>query len=274
MHGGPLGFLWVRRGYSTVAVHQLPKLATRVRFPRPSPAPRRSSGRQAWWAKGVPHTAGVRPTRLSKGTRYDIVMRLLFVVALALTLSGCETVPQSTQFRASVQPAALLPTLEGSTHHVRHGETLWRIARSYGLDVDTLAAANRLPDTTRLDVGQELFIPLPPDTQQFLWPVRGELGRTGSAVEIAAPAGSLVRASRSGRVAVATHRLSGWGKAVILDHLDGHLTVYAGLDQLLTSPGAHLRQGVPLGSLSSRALHFEIRYGTAPKDTLALLPSE
>jgi len=167
-----------------------------------------------------------------------------------------------------------LPTLLGSTHQVRPGETLWRIARSYGLEVATLAAANRLADTRHLDVGQKLFIPLPKETQQFLWPIRGTLGPSGSGVDIAAPPGSLVRASRSGRVAVATHRLSGWGKAVILDHLDGYLTVYAGLDQLLAAPGVHLRQGVPLGSLGPRALHFEIRYGTAPKDAFALLPSQ
>ena len=60
----------------------------------------------------------------------------------------------------------------------------------------------------------------------------------------------------------------------MLDHLDGYLTVYAGLEQLLTAPGATLRQGIPLGSLGARALHFEIRYGAVPKDTLALLPGE
>ena len=197
----------------------------------------------------------------------------LFLIAFALlALAGCGTTPEVPGAVAPTSRA--LPALQGSTHHVRPGETLWRIARSYGLDVNALAAANRLPDTRRLVVGQQLFIPLPPETQQFLWPIRGTLGRSGPAVEIAAPAGSLVRASRSGQVAVAAHRLFGWGKAVILDHLDGHFTVYAGLDQLLTTPGTRLRQGVPLGSLGSRALHFEIRYGTIPKDTLALLPSE
>ena len=86
--------------------------------------------------------------------------------------------------------------------------------------------------------------------------------------------GSLVRASRSGRVAVATQQLSGWGKTVVMDHPDGHLTVYAGLDQILVSPGTELRQGTPLGTLGSRALHFEIRYRASARDALALLPKE
>lgn len=122
-------------------------------------------------------------------------------------------------------------------------------------------------------VGQQLFIPLPRETRNFLWPVRGTSQRTtASAVEIMAPSGSLVRASRSGRVAVATRALSGLGKTVVVDHLDGYLTVYAGLDHLLVDPGAFLRQGIPVGSLGAGALHFEIRYGTSPRNPLTLLP--
>jgi murein DD-endopeptidase MepM/ murein hydrolase activator NlpD len=173
-------------------------------------------------------------------------------------------------------PTQALPSLHGSYHQVRRGETLWRIARSYGLDVRALAAANRLPSMGHLEAGQQLFIPLPSESKRFLWPVRGSL-RTLSAshgVEITAPAGSLARASRSGRVAIATRRLSGLGKTVVLDHFDGYLTIYSGLDQILVGPGADLRQGIPVGRLGSRALYFEIRYGATPKNTLALLPSE
>ena len=144
------------------------------------------------------------------------------------------------------------------------------------MDAQTLATANRLPSTSHLIVGQQLFIPLPAESSRFLWPVRGSL-RTASGtqgIDVSAPAGSLVRASRSGRVAVAARRLSGWGKTVMLDHLDGYLTIYAGLDQILVVPGAAIRQGIPVGTAGSRPLHFEIRYGTASRNTLALLPDE
>ena len=197
---------------------------------------------------------------------------LIFCV---LFLAGCETVPYSSHVvgrPASTRQA--VPTLPGSYHIVRRGETLWRIAHAYGLDVGAIASANRLPSTTHLRVGQKLFIPLPAETNQFLWPVRGSVSRTGSGVEISTIPGSLVRASRGGRVAVAAHRLSGWGQTVVLDHLDGYLSVYAGLDQILVSPGASLRQGIPLGNVGVRPLHFEIRYGSAPKNTIALLPPE
>jgi len=194
-----------------------------------------------------------------------------FIWLLCLTIvSGCAaTLPQQ-----ALPPTQGVPSLSGSYHVVRRGETLWRIARSYGLGVERLAVVNRLPSARQLAVGQRLFIPLPAESGQFLWPVRGSTTAASRAIAIRAPSGSLVRASRSGRVAVATQRLNGLGKTVILDHLDGYYTIYGGLEQLFVSPGASVRQGLPVGSLGSRSLHFEVRYGVEPKSTLALLPKE
>ena len=183
-------------------------------------------------------------------------------------VAGCETVP-SYGGGTTVQA----PALQGSYHIVRRGETLWRIARSYGVNMDALAAANRVTNTNQIGTGQKLFIPLPTESRKFLWPVWGPTNTPGpNGVEISAPAGSLIRAARSGRVAVATRELSGWGKTVILDHGDGYLSVYAGLEEFLVKPGGSIRQGLPLGRLGAHALHFEIRYGNKSKNTLALLP--
>ena len=200
--------------------------------------------------------------------------RLYQTVTMCALLSsgGCAT-SSSSQF---IPPSQAIPVLQGSYHQVRPGETLWRIAHSYGLDAQTVASVNRLPRAARLRVGQRLYIPLPAESGHFLWPVRGSLRSAGTprGVEISASTGSLARASRSGRVAVAAQHLSGWGKTVVVDHLDGYLSIYSGFGQILVSPGADLKQGTPVGSVGSRALHFEIRYGAIPKDTLALLPRE
>lgn len=204
--------------------------------------------------------------------------RAVAVLPLLLVLAGCETIPESQvaapPARYPAPPSQSLPALPGSYYTVRRGDTLWRIARSYGLNVQQLAAANRMPSASHLRVGQKLFLPLPTESPQFLWPVRGRIARSTEGLQIVAPTGSLVRASRSGRVAVATRNLSGWGKTVILDHFDGYLTVYAGLAQLLVAPGVDVRQGLPVGSVGSGALHFEIRYGSTPKNAMALLPRE
>ncbi len=44
------------------------------------------------------------------------------------------------------------------THIVEAGQTLWDIARHYGIDIDTVVAANELSDPQRLQVGQNLTI--------------------------------------------------------------------------------------------------------------------
>ena len=207
---------------------------------------------------------GPRDQRMTRGSNLSFV--------LVLALSGCATTPAE---RLTTSPRTL-PTLQGSYHRVRTGETLWRIAQSYGLETDTLASANRLSNASQLKAGQHLFIPLPVESDRFLWPVRGSVRNPGTSkgLEIAAAPGSLVRASRSGRVAIATGHLAGWGKTVVLDHLDGYYTIYSKLDQILVSPGADLRQGTPVGSLGAHALYFEIRHGVRLRDALALLPTK
>lgn len=194
----------------------------------------------------------------------------------ALVAGGCATSPQ--RYLPSYAQPAVAPApvaLHGSYHEVQRGETIWRIARAYGLEVGTLTAANQLRDPRALEVGQRLFIPLPKESGRFLWPLQGSLRRSAgsSGLEIAAPPQSVVRASRGGQVAVAARHVLGLGKTVVVDHQDGYVSVYAGLGQLLVGPGTFIRQGMPLGSLGSWPLRFEIRQGARPVKTLALLPT-
>jgi murein DD-endopeptidase MepM/ murein hydrolase activator NlpD len=205
------------------------------------------------------------------------LLGLVVVTVLLPALTGCSTAPLTEPVEpARIASAPAAPMLVGSHHTVRRGETLWRLARSYGVTVEALASANQLSQASPLGVGQRLFIPLPRESKRFLWPVRGSIRASAASkgVEIAAPPGSLVRASRSGQVALATRRLAGWGATVVLDHFDGYLTIYSGLDQVLVTPGAGLPQGTPVGSLGTQALHFEIRQGTRARSPLALLPAE
>jgi lipoprotein NlpD len=49
--------------------------------------------------------------------------------------------------------------LSGVTHVVKRGETLYRIARAYSIDVADLMETNGIADPRDLSVGQELFVP-------------------------------------------------------------------------------------------------------------------
>jgi murein DD-endopeptidase MepM/ murein hydrolase activator NlpD len=48
---------------------------------------------------------------------------------------------------------------QASSHVIRHGETLSEIAASYGISLDVLRRANRLPSTSYVVVGETLRIP-------------------------------------------------------------------------------------------------------------------
>lgn len=47
----------------------------------------------------------------------------------------------------------------GTYHEVKQGQTLWSIARAYGVSVQTLARVNKISDTTTLYTGQKLYVP-------------------------------------------------------------------------------------------------------------------
>ena len=199
---------------------------------------------------------------------------------LAVSSAGCASrrMPVTSALNAS-PPSLTSPQAEGTSYQVQPGESLWGIAHDFGWDVKSLARANRLTDPAQVKEGFRLYIPPPPPSARFLWPARGRVvpvkgvGSDGvSSLQITAQQGSLVRASRTGRVAVAARDLVGWGKTVILDHGDGYTSIYAGLDQLLVDPGISVQQGNPVGKLGAGPLYFEIRRGTSPTNPIQALP--
>jgi murein DD-endopeptidase MepM/ murein hydrolase activator NlpD len=87
--------------------------------------------------------------------------------ALAAALSACagpQRPPAADASRAppfplgSPEPHAE-PDLVGATHVVQRGETVYRIARTYGIDPRELMEANGISDPRQLATGLELFVP-------------------------------------------------------------------------------------------------------------------
>ena len=65
---------------------------------------------------------------------------------------------------AAAPPAPSVGAPAGSTHTVRPGETLFGIARRYGVKSDALALNNQVSDPDLIRVGQQLAIPSSSDT--------------------------------------------------------------------------------------------------------------
>jgi murein DD-endopeptidase MepM/ murein hydrolase activator NlpD len=74
---------------------------------------------------------------------------------MALLLVACH--PRYTGFPEELVERS--PARGGVLHTVERGQTLWRIARTYGLTLQQLAEVNDLPDPTLLRVGMRVWVP-------------------------------------------------------------------------------------------------------------------
>jgi murein DD-endopeptidase MepM/ murein hydrolase activator NlpD len=186
----------------------------------------------------------------------------------------------------------------GRVHVVRDGETLAEIAASYGLSVDALRGANRLPPAGHLIVGEALRLPPPAAAQAvtepspgFIRPVPGQvtspfgerahaMGGGGAqfhaGIDISVPTGTPVQAAQGGTVVFAGYN-GAYGKVVKLDHAHGFSTLYAHNSRLLVHVGQSIEAGqvICLSGSTGRStgphLHFEVHKDGWPVDPLPYL---
>ena len=187
------------------------------------------------------------------------------------------------------------------THTVAPGETVYHIARQYGVSPGTLMAANGLSDARNLAVGQILVIPGHPLAAASITGVPDEwlAPRRGSPVRLAGDRGGAlvtfrdagrghargdrycgpgrtpVRAADNGGVIFAG-RLHGYGNVVIVQHDDGYVTVYGHNQRNLVREGEQVTRGEQIAELGATGrasgpnLHFEVRYNNHPQNPIRL----
>jgi hypothetical protein len=220
---------------------------------------------------------------------------LLYTICYILTtvLIGCAGISKT--------PPSPPKGMAGVYHRVKNGQTLWRISQVYGVELEDLARVNRLVDTSHIYVGQLIFIPsctasvedltLEADFKDkggdFIWPVKGKVSSffgmkrdevKNKGICIQTRKGSSVLAARSGRVAFCSEQLKGYGRTVIIDHLDGYSTVYAQNSENSVRINQLVKQGQVIaraGAASRKAvseLYFEIRKGHRPQNPFFYLP--
>lgn len=88
--------------------------------------------------------------------RLKYVLPVGFLLCLPLLFNGCARVPKH-----STMPSYIPSTTfqGGLTHVVERGETLYRIAKNYNVEMSELMRVNHIYNPTQLEVGQPLFIP-------------------------------------------------------------------------------------------------------------------
>lgn len=211
---------------------------------------------------------------------------------LAVALCGCAGSTRSGDVMTG-QDARLISVTDGVGiyHTVRKGETVWRIAQTYGVEPEELIRINQLADNAQIEKDQLLFIPgvtetrtvivdAGTDKRDFIWPADGKVirffGREHKGIDMSLPGSSKVRASREGRVVFADY-LTGYGYMVIVDHADGYHTVYAGGRKLLTALNVYVFRGQELLDLSNdgrNIFYFQIRKNSVEYNPLHFLPKD
>ena len=216
-------------------------------------------------------------------------------------MAGCATteynpLPRQPEKQEKPQPQVEKKP-EGIYHKVEKGQTLWRIAKTYGVSVDDITTVNHIPNAAAVEVNQLLLIPgakaakeiSPAHTEdenkdEFIWPVKGKVisyfnDRRGEAanhgLDIEVNEGDPVKAAREGTVVMADN-MPGYGQTLMIDHGDGFLTVYAQNRKLLFHSGDHVHKGDPVaeaGRIGRRSfIHFEMRRAGTAVNPLYYLP--
>src|SRR5208282_3432886 len=223
---------------------------------------------------------------------------LLLALIGALTLAGCGAAAPAPRY------ATALPG--NRTYTVQPGDTIYHIASRFGVSVSDLMAANGISDANGLRVGQTLVIPgsyhatapayagrsnaFPYHgeraARQFAWPVSDGIVSSGfgvrngamhEGIDIAAPAGTPVRAADGG-VVIFAGQLHGYGNVVIVGHNADYATVYGHNEVNLVNEGTHVTCGQMLARIGSSGrttganLHFEVRHDNVARNPLAYLP--
>ncbi len=152
----------------------------------------------------------------------------------------------------------------------------------------TSGTANDTQDVA--DLAQQVSFSQPPSNDAlFVWPVRGaivseygggELGKRNDGINIAAPAGTPVRAAADGEVVYRGSELEGFGNLLLVKHADGFVTAYAHNSSMVVKKGDVVRKGQVIakvgqtGAVTSPQLHFEIRQKLKSVDPVSLLETQ
>lgn len=203
---------------------------------------------------------------------------------------------------STIQPGDTLVILPvaGVRHVVKSGDTIASIAKKYEGNVEEILSYNQLATADELSVGSTLVIPggalhtatvktasgpvkssastnsASAGSSNLSHPAPGAQKTQGihgyNAIDLAAGAGTSIRAAAAGEVIVS--KSSGWnggyGNYIVIKHGNGVQTLYAHLSSNNVGVGAYVAAGEVIGGMGNSGkstgthLHFEVRGAKNP----------
>lgn len=200
--------------------------------------------------------------------------------------------------KVSVGQTLVIMPMTGIQHTVKSGDTLKSIVNKYKGNVDEVMQYNDLTLTSKLAVGDVIFIPdgdyvsapaktnsggsspsqssTPSYAGYYLRPITGGVKTQGihghNGVDLASSFGAKIMAAADGVVLIAKNGgwNGGYGSYVVIKHNNGTQTLYGHLSNVSVSAGENVEQGQAIGAMGSTGkstgvhLHFEVRGARNP----------
>ncbi len=210
----------------------------------------------------------------------NIINPSLIRVGQTLSIPGATAVTTPVNPQPQPQPTPAKPApADSSTYIVQSGDTLYLIARKFGIPIQTLTAVNQISNPSLIYPGQKLLIttqvnesapsPVEPAPQAtFIWPVKGWIVKQYAyghqAIDIAVPVGTAVQAMAAGKIEYAGWNDYGYGNLVVVDHGNGWRTLYAHNSSFQVKTGDAVGQGDTIalsgstGNSSMPHVHLEM----------------
>ena len=233
----------------------------------------------------------------------SIIILWVAFLSLFLLTDGCA------RHRISSEKPSPTQGGKGVYHVVERHQTLYRICKTYRVDLKEVASLNRIADPSKIETGQRVLIPRakkvlkveiyiddvvaePAETAKtaykkldFIWPVEGKISNTfeeaesrrHQGIDISTPIGTPIKASNAGKVLYSNNGIRGYGNLIILRHSEEYVTVYAHNQVNLVEEGAWAEKGQIIGKVGQTGkatgphLHFEIRKNNKALDPLLFL---
>jgi murein DD-endopeptidase MepM/ murein hydrolase activator NlpD len=231
------------------------------------------------------------------------IILLLVAVEVALFVGGCA---KHIVSREKPSPPS---AKKGIYHVVERHQTLYRICKTYGVNIKEVASLNGINDPGKIETGQRIFIPgarkvlkveiyiddvvmesgekgkIAFKKLDFLQPIEGRIteffndteSKRHQGIDIPAALGTPIKASSSGAVIYSGNTIRGYGNLIILRHSEEWVTVYAHNQVNLVEEGNWVERGQTIGRVgqTGRAtgphLHFEIRRKNKAVDPMPFL---
>ncbi len=226
----------------------------------------------------------------------------VFFLSIILLVGGCarHRVPPERPSR---------PAAKGVYHVVERHQTLYRICKTYKVDLKEVASLNGITDPSKIETGQRILIPgakkvlkveiyiddvaaeqgerskIAYKKLDFIWPVEGKISNAfeeaesmrHQGIDIPSPVGTPIKASNAGKVIYSGNGIKGYGNLIILRHSEEYVTVYAHNQVNLVEEGTWAEKGQIIGKVGQTGkatgshLHFEIRKNNKALDPLLFL---